>query len=289
MHAQQDGKKREIALIPVADLVRRWRKEFDIDVARYFEDADVISVRECADSGLICFEPSPIGDESLYSALGRFDWYYPEDKWEHRFSLSFVRAGARVLEVGCGRGSFLVKAKVIGAAVTGIELNDAAAEIAAQRSVDVVRCDVNETPPDWLRSFDLVVAFQVVEHVRDPWSFCARLFSFVKPGGALHIAVPNRDGFMRYTDTLLDLPPHHASRWNSRAMRYLGSRIGASRIRVVKGPLEPIHRDVYLQLLRRRLGALFINRISRPILRVSLDSGVRHFIAGHSIFGLYSR
>ena len=200
-----------------------------------------------------------------------------------------MRAGARVLEVGCGRGSFLAKAKDIGAAVIGVELNHDAAEIAARRGIDVVRCDVSEMSADWLHSFDLVVAFQVVEHVRDPLNFCARLFSFVRQGGALHIAVPNHDGFMRYADTLLDLPPHHASRWNSRAMRYLGSWIGASGIRIVIAPLEPVHAEVYLNIASQRMGKLLFNRISRPIVRALLHSGARQLISGHSIVGLYGR
>src|SRR5580704_13977701 len=127
MSLEVNNGTRELAVLPTTDLVRRWRDQFDIDVTSYFRGIDVVRVVESEKSGLVSFEPSVIGDEALYRTLESQDWYYLEDKWEHRRSLRSVRPGTRVLEVGCGRGAFLVKAKELGAMVTGIELNAAAA------------------------------------------------------------------------------------------------------------------------------------------------------------------
>ena len=289
MPTQGSDKKRLMARIPASELVGRWQDEYSIDVAPYFRDVETVNVLECKDSGIVHFEPRVIGDEALYHALERHDWYYVEDKWEHRLSLHSVRSGARVLEVGCGRGAFLVRAKELGACVAGIELNNASASAASERGIDIAQCDVKAAPKEWLRSFDLVAAFQVVEHVPEPLDFCESLFSLVKPGGALHVAVPNRESFLQYTDTLLDLPPHHASRWNTHALTYLGNKIGAREIRVVRGPLEPIHVDLFLEISRRRLGRLIMNRISVPMARAALNAGARHFISGHSLVGIYRR
>jgi 2-polyprenyl-3-methyl-5-hydroxy-6-metoxy-1,4-benzoquinol methylase len=289
-NAQEESERRRvIAVVPAIDLVRRWREEFRIDVARCFAGVDAVRVMECEDSGLIYFDPPVIGDEALYQALATHDWYYLEDKWEHRFSLRAVRPAMRVLEVGCGRGAFLAKVKGLGATAVGMELNGAAAAVAAARGVDIVQHDIDAAPAEWRNSFDLVTTFQVVEHVRQPYDFCRTLFSFVKPGGVLHVAVPNHDSFMRYSATLLDLPPHHATRWNARSLFFVGERLGARNTRVIKGPLEAIHVDPFLDASRKRFGRLVVNRISRPVLRALLNAGGRHLVDGHSIVGVYRR
>lgn len=291
MAAYGSGQWQVIELIPTSELVCRWREELDIDVTHYFRDIDVIQVLECKHSGMVRFEPSPIGDETLYRALALRNWYYLEDKWEIQLSLRRVRQNSRVLEIGCGRGAFLAKAKQRGASVTGIELNKAAAGIASQRGIDIVHCDVHEVPDEWLGSFDFVMAFQVVEHVSDPLAFCEKLFSLVKPGGDLHIAVPNRDGFIRHfrSQNVLDLPPHHASRWNSRSLKYLGSKIGARSMRIIRSPLEKVHIDWFLTAYRRQLGKLALNRVSTPLARAFLNVGFRHLMVGHTIVGIYGR
>lgn len=283
------GKTRLIETIDVSQLILRWRNEFDIDVACYFRGIDAVNVLECKESGVIFFDPPVVGDEALYRALEHHDWYYLEDKWEHRFSLRAVRPGMRVLEVGCGRGAFLAKAKQLGAYVYGIELNKAAAEVASQRGINILQCELEKAPPDWIGSFDLLTSFQVVEHVGDPFAFCEALFSLIKPGGELHVAVPNHDSFIQRSKTLLDLPPHHASRWNRRSMSFLGHRLGARYVRVVRSPLEPIHVNLFIGLVGQRLGRLVINRISAPIARSFLNAGMGRLIAGHTIIGIYRR
>jgi ubiquinone/menaquinone biosynthesis C-methylase UbiE len=66
------------------------------------------------------------GDSKFYEQLEKFDWYYMPWKWEHEITLSYLDPKKRVLEIGCGTGSFVQKAADIsGAYIKGLELNEA--------------------------------------------------------------------------------------------------------------------------------------------------------------------
>ena len=105
-----------------------------------------------------------------------------------------ARAG-RVLEVGCGRGATLAWLKHTGRCehTTGIELFPDAAQ-AAHAVVDRVEAGDAETLLDVVGReglFDAVLCLDVLEHLRDPWSFVERIAPLLNPGGVLIVSVPN--------------------------------------------------------------------------------------------------
>jgi 2-polyprenyl-3-methyl-5-hydroxy-6-metoxy-1,4-benzoquinol methylase len=98
----------------------------------------------------------------------------------------------RVLDVGCARG---VNADVLhtrGAThVAGIELDEEFAAEARERYDEVVTGSVPEDLawPD--ASFDTILAYDVLEHLVDPWAATKRLAALLRPGGQLHLSLPN--------------------------------------------------------------------------------------------------
>jgi 2-polyprenyl-3-methyl-5-hydroxy-6-metoxy-1,4-benzoquinol methylase len=105
-----------------------------------------------------------------------------------------ARAG-RVLEVGCGRGATLawLKATARCEHTTGIELFAEAAE-AARAVVDRVESGDAEVLLDVVAregAFDVVLCLDVLEHLRDPWAFVARLGPLLAPGGFVIASLPN--------------------------------------------------------------------------------------------------
>jgi SAM-dependent methyltransferase len=105
--------------------------------------------------------------------------------------------GVRVLDVGCADGRLLdwYKASSVGARLetNGIEMDEAAAETARGRGHRVVtgRFEVDtELEPG---SFDLILAFHVIEHVDGPKAFAARAAELLAPGGLFVVATPNWD------------------------------------------------------------------------------------------------
>lgn len=99
-----------------------------------------------------------------------------------------------VLEIGCGAGATLAwLRREHGATHTiGAELTSSAAEL-ARRCVDrVIVGDVEEINLDVEPgSVDLVLALDVLEHLRDPWAVVGKLHRLLKPGGAMISSIPN--------------------------------------------------------------------------------------------------
>jgi SAM-dependent methyltransferase len=103
----------------------------------------------------------------------------------------------RLLDVGCADGRLLdwYKGSSIGDRLDthGIELSEAAADVARNRGHRVVagRFEVDEELE--AGSFDLILAYHVIEHVDDPKKFAERAAELLAPGGLFVVATPNWD------------------------------------------------------------------------------------------------
>ncbi|HEY7151406.1 MAG TPA: class I SAM-dependent methyltransferase [Solirubrobacterales bacterium] len=110
-----------------------------------------------------------------------------------RDKLRFLRgvpAGSRVLEVGAGDGSFVLRLASAGLQARGIEPSEAAAQAAGERGAPVERSTVEELELE-PESLDAVVVWHVLEHLHDPAGAVARLAGWVRPGGRVIVACPN--------------------------------------------------------------------------------------------------
>lgn len=96
----------------------------------------------------------------------------------------------RILDAGCGSGRNLVELLRYGSA-TGIELASASLEKARARGAgEVVAGSLEEPLPFADASFDLAVALDVLEHLRDDTLAWRELARVVSPGGRLVVTVP---------------------------------------------------------------------------------------------------
>jgi 2-polyprenyl-3-methyl-5-hydroxy-6-metoxy-1,4-benzoquinol methylase len=98
--------------------------------------------------------------------------------------------GERLLDVGCGNGDFLEKAKDAGWDGVGVDPDPNAVITAQGRGLDVREglVDViNEESGD----FDVVTLSQVIEHVHDPEELLSAVFRQLKSNGMLYIDTPN--------------------------------------------------------------------------------------------------
>jgi SAM-dependent methyltransferase len=104
--------------------------------------------------------------------------------------------GGRLLEIGCGRGEFLVEATRAGYEVTGLEYALASARKARERLTtgDVV-CGEVSCLAVGRRRFDVCVIADVLEHTRDPCAFLDSIRRLLRPGGTLFIATPSLDSW----------------------------------------------------------------------------------------------
>lgn len=123
-----------------------------------------------------------------------------------------------VLEVGPATGYVAKALHDRGCRVTGIEVDEEAAEVAAQFCERMIVGDIEEIDLEGLfpeQRFDVVVYGDVLEHLVDPETVLMRTARLLAPGGCVVASIPNvthgsvrlslMAGQFRYTDTgLLD-------------------------------------------------------------------------------------
>jgi SAM-dependent methyltransferase len=102
----------------------------------------------------------------------------------------FPRAG-RLLEVGCGTGVVLkaVRDRFPSMEIVGADLSPEALRIAGDRTeVDLVQLDARQIA--FTDSFDVVCAFDVLEHIDEDETVLTQLAAATSAGGGLMVTVP---------------------------------------------------------------------------------------------------
>ena len=159
----------------------------------------------------------------IYDQMAELDerhWWY---RARREVLASLVRRsadlppGARLLEVGCGTGHNLAMLEPFGT-VDAIEVDAAARAIAERR----LGRSISDAPLPELagiprRHYDLIGAFDVIEHIEEDAAAVAALAACLKPGAKLVIAVPAHQWMWTAHDEL----NHHKRRYSKRALREL--------------------------------------------------------------------
>lgn len=274
-------------------LVDLWRIGLGVDARGSFAGVKRFGLWE-SPTGLYFFDPPRHGDDRFYSGLYRRlkrGGILAIERVRHEFLIpaKHIRPGARVLDVGCGLGSF--RDCVPEADYTGLD----------PHSADHARIGgvLSETLGQHLVShagaYDAVCCFEVIEHVRDPKAMFAELLQAAKPGGLVCVSVPRIPSAMtRIPNFLINAPPHHLTWWTEPALRELAHRAGAEVVSVENVPwgsnsevywierLSPIKcRDLYFRgalswhlasLVSSALGIVASRLLS--VRRTSPDDGI---------------
>jgi 2-polyprenyl-3-methyl-5-hydroxy-6-metoxy-1,4-benzoquinol methylase len=213
------------------------------------------------------FEPLHCGSPAFYEKLQAFPWYYLEEKSEYRLACKLIRAGSSVIEIGCGSGVFSTFLPP-GCRYRGVEYNVEAVRRARLRGLDVDQISIDEIALSLKAQFDVVAAFQVLEHVQSPARFLDSAVKLLKPGGMLIIAVPSEDSFMGdEVNNVLNVPPHHVTRWTDTALRNIADVTGLQLVHLEHETLSDMHVRPFAKaqvwrLLRRKLG-IPVSMVSR--------------------------
>ena len=132
--------------------------------------------------------------------------------------------GFRVLEVGCGSGNVLrVLQRMAGgrASVEGLELSREAAEAARLRTgLSVTTGYLADLDPS--ASFDVIVAFDVLEHIADERGLLRQMTDRLRPRGRLILTVPAHPSLWSPFDVASGHERRYTPRTLTRALRAAG-------------------------------------------------------------------
>lgn len=242
--------------ISTSQLAEQYRRQLGIDVRSYFGEVQEISVYLCETSGYRFDHPlSIVGDARRYQALQRFPWYYLPWKWEHRAAFREIKPSDRVLEVGCGRGDFLLRLREKGAHCEGLELNPDALQAARQSGLLVTSRTVEEHASVCDGRYDVICAFQVLEHISAVREFLEGCIQLLKREGSLILSVPDNRSYIRHIPwDILNMPPHHQGLWDASSLSAIQKLFPLRLQRVSHQPLQaPYEIDKYYRALLGRL------------------------------------
>ncbi len=239
----------KIKTISVEFLKNAYLNNFEIDITPYFKGIEQIDLLEDPETGLLFYEPPVTGDSAFYEQLQKFDWYYMEDKWEYTQALKYIKPGMRVLELGSGKGAFLRKLKAKGVDYLGSEFNKKSLKIIADDGLNVTAKSAEELVSEG-QKFDVILSFQVMEHVADPVHLFKYLVKMLNKNGLIITSVPNGDSFAKNDpNDILNMPPHHVVIFRENFFKKLAESMQAKNITILFEPLQRYHVEWYRALL----------------------------------------
>lgn len=125
--------------------------------------------------------------------------------------------GAKILEIGCGTGHNLAMLAEFGE-VDALELDAAARGIAETRlGKPVLSAPLPQLKGVPRRHYDLIGAFDVIEHIEEDHAALMSIARRLKPGGKLVMTVPAH----QWMWSAHDVVNHHVRRYSRRRLQFL--------------------------------------------------------------------
>lgn len=142
----------------------------------------------------------------------------------------------KVIDVGAGYGILLDEWRALHptTSLVAIEPSALLANECRAKGLDVVE-DIAENVTGYQNYADLVVCFEVLEHVYDPLAFVRTLVNLVRPGGYVFISTLGVDGFdiqVLWEKSNSIFPPHHINFLSVAGFKYLFERAGLEDVAV---------------------------------------------------------
>jgi SAM-dependent methyltransferase len=188
-----------------------------------------------------------------------------ENYWFRRHEVVYQRlldrcAGRDVLEAGSGEGYGADMIADVARRVVGLDYDESAVAHVRARypRVDMRHGNLAELPlPD--ADVDVVVNFQVIEHLWDQGQFARECLRVLRPSGVLMMSTPNRITFSPGRDTPIN--PFHTRELNADELVELLTDAGFA----IEGVYGVFHGDRLEELDARHGGSIIEAQIARAV------------------------
>ena len=183
--------------------------------------AQCLQVYQCGACGLVQLQQAmEIGFYDSYematSFSPRFNAYL-SDLAEIFCSVCEIQSG-RIVEIGCGDGTFMEHLAARGFDVTGVEPSRPFRDAARSKGHTVFSTYVGGETPVLGAPYDAFATRQVLEHVFDILDFLRGIHSLVRPGAPGLIEVPNLDKSVS-NGRFYDFFPDHVNYFSAQTLR----------------------------------------------------------------------
>jgi ubiquinone/menaquinone biosynthesis C-methylase UbiE len=143
--------------------------------------------------------------------------------------------GGKMLDAGCGMGDLLMCFP--DRERHGVDISKPYLDVARERGLDVTRCTIEKMPFP-ARTFDLVTATDILEHVLDLNAAVRELLRVLKRGGILIARTPNEE------ELGIDEVPYefmHLRRFDEPTMHLLFARVFGCEVLHLEADGETLH------------------------------------------------
>ncbi len=197
---------------PVCDYCKNKEFRIEIDNITSWEYKGIFRIVKCTKCGLVYTSPRP-----KLSRIGRY--YKDESYWKNILSnkkkedvlrtrdidyreiddvIKNNKNKGRILDIGAGTGDFLLRYKVDGWEVEGIDLDVKAIKYAKKYfDIELKQGDFFdfEFKPN---SYDVIVLNNALEHLYYPVEAISKIYKILKREGLIIVNLPNYNSFGRY-------------------------------------------------------------------------------------------
>jgi SAM-dependent methyltransferase len=161
-------------------------------------------------SSITGFDPS-VFQQLAWHETGHF-WFEPRNRLLVGLANQYFPKAARYLEIGCGTGAVLapMAAARTWSRLIGAEIHPAGLVHARRRlgdQAEFVQMDARRIPAR--NAFDLIGAFDVLEHISEDETVMQEVYAALVPGGGFLAAVPQHPSLWSLADDVA----HHERRY----------------------------------------------------------------------------
>ena len=219
-----------------------FKKLYSVKGPSKFSYQDPLTYVKCNNCGLVYTNPRP-KPEKIKQQYESEDYHSKIPKDSKKYlrkilktnlnKLIFIekyKKNGNLLEIGCASGFLLDIARLRGWNAKGVELAKRTSETAKnQLKLDVFNGILEKAPfnPDY---FDVITAFNIIEHLNNPSAFLSKCYELLKKEGILIIETPSLDSLhyailKKRWDAAAD-PGQHLYLFNKKTLKKIVKKSG---------------------------------------------------------------
>jgi 2-polyprenyl-3-methyl-5-hydroxy-6-metoxy-1,4-benzoquinol methylase len=173
----------------------------------------------------------------------------PDPLWniKEKIIREWYAEGESILDVGCGRGDFLIR---FDEEKFGIDINSEAIKIAKKRGIKILRKDLLK-PFNLKRKFFNIFCLDVLEHLSNPRVCLKSCYKHLKKGGRFFVSIPYFGLIKRlivalfFFDRFFGYETPHIRFYSPNCMRNLLKEVGFAIIKEYKiGRFWPVYMNI---------------------------------------------